>query len=739
MKQSARKSLIFKVIGVTVISITVVLVLANTLLVYAIGNRIAELTLQQARLEASKVANEISAELGQLAAPTATMAEVIGQGREKDYLNRSAVIDILRANARSKIVLSSWFMEEPNAFDGKASEHKGDAKLGTAEDGAFSPTWTRSGDSLSMAPVSLDYTGEYYRVAAKSRKGYLTEPYVWTDKNGSFLLASISYPVLSSGKLIGVTGTDIDLTALSKKLSDLRPFGSGRVRLISQSGKWIVAPNPDLITKGYDGPGSEDVQQVLSNQELVVVADVELDETSYSRILFPFHVPGLNTSWVVCVDVPTTVITSAARQQITLLVGAGIVVLMAIAGTLYLTIRAMIQRPLGRLIGTIERLAIEDFSASPSDQSRSDEIGGAATALEKLRKALINAKTTEAESEATRQIAAKERSDAEAARIDAINLQRRIVGTVGRALGDLSAGNLTCRITEEFPGEYRKLQLDFNAALESLEQTIATVNNSVCHISAGVDTISSSSDNLSRRTEMQASGLEETAAGMTELTEQVQASATNARSASTSVRAATENAKNTGEIVGQAISSMENISRSSLEITRITGVIDEIAFQTNLLALNAGVEAARAGEAGKGFAVVAQEVRELAQRSAIAAKEIKALIGASAVEVKEGVERVAGAGDALARITTQILDINASVQQISTSAQEQSSGLKGISAALNQMEHFTQANTVMVEEMTAASASLWDEVRLLSEVVGRFRVSSRAPQFRERDRTVAAA
>jgi methyl-accepting chemotaxis protein len=261
----------------------------------------------------------------------------------------------------------------------------------------------------------------------------------------------------------------------------------------------------------------------------------------------------------------------------------------------------------------------------------------------------------------------------------------------------------------------------------------------VCHISAGVGTISSSSDNLSRRTEMQASGLEETAAGMTELTEQVQASATNARSASTSVRAATENAKNTGEIVGQAISSMENISRSSLEITRITGVIDEIAFQTNLLALNAGVEAARAGEAGKGFAVVAQEVRELAQRSAIAAKEIKALIGASAVEVKEGVERVAGAGDALARITTQILDINASVQQISTSAQEQSSGLKGISAALNQMEHFTQANTVMVEEMTAASASLWDEVRLLSEVVGRFRVSSRAPQFRERDRTVAAA
>ncbi len=90
-------------------------------------------------------------------------------------------------------------------------------------------------------------------------------------------------------------------------------------------------------------------------------------------------------------------------------------------------------------------------------------------------------------------------------------------------------------------------------------------------------------------------------------------------------------------MVKRAIDSMTGIERTSQQITKIIGVIDEIAFQTNLLALNAGVEAARAGDAGRGFAVVAQEVRALAQRSAEAAKEIKTLIGNAQTEVDQGV------------------------------------------------------------------------------------------------------
>ncbi|RZJ41659.1 MAG: PAS domain S-box protein, partial [Brevundimonas sp.] len=217
---------------------------------------------------------------------------------------------------------------------------------------------------------------------------------------------------------------------------------------------------------------------------------------------------------------------------------------------------------------------------------------------------------------------------AEADRRDA-EIQTLVVEDTGRGLAAMAAGDLSYRITSDFPGRYGPLREDFNHAMAAMDDAMDVIRANAGSMQSGAHEISHAAEDLSRRTERQAASLEETAAALDQITATVKKTAENARSADAVVSQARGQAETGGEVVQRAVAAMGQIERSSDQISQIIGVIDEIAFQTNLLALNAGVEAARAGDAGRGFAVVASEVRSLAQRSADSAREIKTLISAS--------------------------------------------------------------------------------------------------------------
>jgi methyl-accepting chemotaxis protein len=251
----------------------------------------------------------------------------------------------------------------------------------------------------------------------------------------------------------------------------------------------------------------------------------------------------------------------------------------------------------------------------------------------------------------------------------------------------------------------------------------------VATVTGGASEVSSASDDLSRRTEQQAASLEETAAALEQITANVTATSRRSDLARSVTRSAREKANLSAEIVRNAVNAMDKIEQASGQIGQIISVIDQIAFQTNLLALNAGVEAARAGDAGKGFAVVAQEVRELAQRSAQAAREISVLIANSELAVREGVELVSETGTGLAEIDGLVQEAAAHVDAIAIAAQEQAVGLSQVNVAVNHLDQSTQQNAAMVEEMSAAGATLASESTTLQQLVHGFRLTSTADDY----------
>ncbi|MDR6815060.1 methyl-accepting chemotaxis protein [Neorhizobium sp. 2083] len=400
----------------------------------------------------------------------------------------------------------------------------------------------------------------------------------------------------------------------------------------------------------------------------------------------------------------------------------GLVIAILAGAIIYVALQ--ISRPIKTITNAMIRLAGGDADTAIPFADRTDEIGSMAGTVEVFRQTALAKGRADKDIEDSRALAETDRQRREGTeRARAAAMAQATNGLAGN-LKKLAAGDLTVRIHEPFEADFEGLRSDFNSAVDQLRQTLSKVAGSTVGLDSGSSEIAHSANDLAKRTEQQAAALEETAAALDEITANLASSSKRAEEARKVAVQADASATTSGEIVAQTVDAMSRIEQSSNQISSIIGVIDEIAFQTNLLALNAGVEAARAGETGKGFAVVAQEVRELAQRSAQAAKEIKALIQTSSGEVATGVELVSRTGGALKQIGELVVAMSQHIDAIAASSREQSTGLAEINKAVNNLDHTTQQNAAMVEEASAASASLANESATLRNLVSQFRVEN---------------
>jgi methyl-accepting chemotaxis protein len=309
---------------------------------------------------------------------------------------------------------------------------------------------------------------------------------------------------------------------------------------------------------------------------------------------------------------------------------------------------------------------------------------------------------------------------------------RSYIGELSRVLAEVGNGNLDLAITADYMGDFITIKDSLNNIITRLSQVMGGISEAAEQVASGSKQVSDSSQALSQGSTEQAGAIQELTASIAEIASQTKQNAVNANHASQLAGVVRDNAKRGNDHMQDMLASMENISDSSANISKIIRVIDDIAFQTNILALNAAVEAARAGQHGKGFAVVAEEVRNLAARSADAAKETTELIEGSAEKVKRGTSIANETALGLAEIVTGIEQAAGLIEGIAKASSEQASGIAMINKGIDQVSLVVQTNSATAEQSAAASEELSGQSEILKEMVSRFRVNEgikALPQF----------
>lgn len=293
-----------------------------------------------------------------------------------------------------------------------------------------------------------------------------------------------------------------------------------------------------------------------------------------------------------------------------------------------------------------------------------------------------------------------------------------------KALDDIAQGegDLTRRMDVRGADEISAISQAFNLFADKISSMLLTVRNSSSVVAGNTVNLADNNNELSARVTQQAAALEQSASAMEELNATVRQNSENTHQADELAETTAQTASRCGDMMRDVISTMNSVSTSSGRMVEIVSVIDSIAFQTNILALNAAVEAARAGDSGRGFAVVATEVRSLAQRSAQAAQEIKTLIDESVQNVKTGSNQVHEAGETLADLVMDVLQVRQLMGDIRVAGEEQSKGLAEVTTAVSEMDTTVQQNASLIDDAASRTQILRREAEQLAQMVSAFKL-----------------
>jgi twitching motility protein PilJ len=375
-----------------------------------------------------------------------------------------------------------------------------------------------------------------------------------------------------------------------------------------------------------------------------------------------------------------------------------------------------------------------DLTAKATEYSL-DDFGQLAISFNKMTR-VIFALTSESERKAEENEQSKE------------DLQRQVIRLLddveGAARGDLT---VQAEVTADVLGAVAD---SFNLTIQNLQKIVRQVKVAARQVNNGATENESFARNLSADALRQAEELAVTLNSVQMMTNAIQRVAESAKEANQVAKEASASALKGGDAVEQTVKGIlqiretvaettrkvKRLAESSQEISKIVGLISQIASRTNLLALNASIEAARAGESGRGFAIVADEVRQLADRAAKASKEIEQIVlqiqsetGSVMTAMEEGTQQVIE-GTKLAEQAKRSLDeiiqvssqIDGLVRSITNATVEQTETARSMAQVMQSVELTAQSTSQEAQRVSDSLQNLVTVARDLQGSVEKFKV-----------------